>query len=178
MSKHAFLSLSTTNDYFLITHCSDKLLVISNFLDFLPLFLICRQTERRIGCKLICSRFHDKQFYKVEVITIESKAFKQLMEKLDALSDYVSSLKPPAENEGESWVDSHEICEFLKVSERTLQRLRTNGKISYTNLGGKYYYQISQVKKLLKDNLIKSTEECFQELVEHHKHGRFNRNPG
>jgi hypothetical protein len=112
----------------------------------------------------------------VEVITIESKAFKQLMKKLDVLSDNVNSLKPSAENEDESWVDSHDICEFLKVSERTLQRLRANGKISYTNLGGKYYYQISQVKKLLRENLIKSTEECFLELVEHHKHDRFNCN--
>lgn len=114
----------------------------------------------------------------MEVITIESKAFKQLMEKLDALSDYVSSLKHPTKDEDESWVDSHEICEFLKVSERTLQRLRMNRKISYTNLGGKYYYQISQVKKLLRENLIKSTEECFLELVEHHKHDRFNCNAG
>jgi excisionase family DNA binding protein len=114
----------------------------------------------------------------MEVITIDSQAFKVLMEKLDALSDYVSSLKHPTTDEDESWVDSHEICEFLKVSERTLQRLRTNGKISYTNLGGKYYYQISQVKKLLKENLIKSTEECFLELAEHHKHNRFNRNAG
>lgn len=105
----------------------------------------------------------------MEVITIDSKAFKVLMEKLDALSDYVNTLKPPAEDEDDSWVDSHEICDFLKISERTLQRLRTSGKISYTNLGGKYYYQISQVKKLLKEKVIKSSEECFQELVEHHK---------
>ncbi|EHB91351.1 hypothetical protein HMPREF9450_01400 [Alistipes indistinctus YIT 12060] len=113
----------------------------------------------------------------MEVITIESKAFRQLMEKLDALSDYVSSLKPPVENEDESWVDSHDICDFLKISERTLQRLRTNGKISYTNLGGKYYYRISQVKKLLKENIIKSTEEHFHELAEHHKRHSFDRDP-
>lgn len=105
----------------------------------------------------------------MEVITIDSQAFKVLMEKLDALSDYVNTLKPPTEDEDDSWVDSHEICSFLKISERTLQRLRTNGKISHTNLGGKYYYQISQVKKLLKEKVIKSNEESFQELVEHHK---------
>lgn len=100
------------------------------------------------------------------------------MEKLDTLSESVSSLKLPMEGEENNWVNSHEICEFLKISERTLQRLRMNRKISYTNLGGKYYYQISQVKKLLRENLIKSTEECLQELVEHHKYDRFNRNAG
>ncbi len=113
----------------------------------------------------------------MEVITIESKAFKQLMEKLDALSEYVYKLKQqPTENDEDSWVSSREICDFLKISERTLQRLRTNGKVSYTNLGGKYYYQISQVKKLLKENVIKSTEEHLHELAEHHKRHSFDRN--
>ena len=106
----------------------------------------------------------------MEVITIDSKAFKKLMEKLDALSDYICSMKkPPEENDDESWVDSHEVCDFLKISERTLQRLRSDGKITFTCLGGKYYYQISEIKKLLKARVIKSTEACFQELIQYHK---------
>ena len=35
----------------------------------------------------------------MEVITIESRAFKQLMDKLDALSEYVYSMEHPVENE-------------------------------------------------------------------------------
>lgn len=105
----------------------------------------------------------------MEVITIESRAFKQLMEKLEALSEYVYSMERPAENNDDEWVDSQEVCRFLKISDRTLQRLRTNGKISYTCIGGKYYYQISHIKTLLKEHVIKSTDECLQELVEHHK---------
>ncbi len=100
---------------------------------------------------------------------MESKSFKQLMEKLDALSDYVSSLKPPAVDESDDWVDSHEICGFLKISNRTLQRLRSDGKIAYSGIGGKYYYQIREIKKLLRERIIKSTDECLQELIAHHK---------
>lgn len=106
----------------------------------------------------------------MEVITIESKAFKQLMEKLDVLSEYVYSMERlEVENEDESWVDSREVCDFLKISERTLQRLRKNGKITFTCLGGKYYYQIREIKKRLKDRVIKSTDERLQELIAHHK---------
>lgn len=105
----------------------------------------------------------------MEVITIESRAFKQLMEKLEVLSEYVYSMERLAESNDDEWVDSQEICQFLKISERTLQRLRTNGKISYTCLSGKYYYQISHIKTLLRERVIKSTDECLQELVEHHK---------
>ncbi len=101
----------------------------------------------------------------MEVITIESRAFKQLVEKLDALTEYVHSMERPTEDEDEKWVGSGEVCRFLKISDRTLQRLRTNGKITCSNLGGKYYYQIGQIKKLLKEHIIKSTDERLVELI-------------
>lgn len=124
------------------------------------------------------TRFKVKK-YQMEVITIDSQAFKVLIEKLDALFDYVNTQKlSEIENDDDHWVDSQEICDFLKISERTLQRLRRSGQISYTNLGGKYYYQISQVKRLLKERLIKSTDECFQELKEHHKQREYKRKNG
>lgn len=106
----------------------------------------------------------------MEVITIESRAFEQLVEKLNALSKYVCSMAQPViENDDETWVDSQKICRFLEISERTLQRLRTNGKITHSCMGGKYYYQIGEIKKLLKANVIKSTDECLQDLIAHRK---------
>ena len=106
----------------------------------------------------------------MEIITIESRAFKQLIEKLDALSEYICSMgQPVIGDDDETWVDSQKICRFLEISERTLQRLRTNGKITHSCMGGKYYYQIGEIKKLLKTNVIKSTDECLQNLIAHHK---------
>lgn len=114
----------------------------------------------------------------MEVITIDSQAFTRLMEKLDALSEYVYSIEHPTENEDDSWVDSCEVCRFLKISERTLQRLRASGKITYSCMSGKYYYQISQIKKLLKERLIRSTDECVQSLVEHYRQSESRRRRG
>lgn len=91
------------------------------------------------------------------------------MEKLDVLSEYVYSMKRAVENNDEDWVDSGEVCLFLNICERTLQRLRMNGKITHSCMGGKYYYQIGEIKKLLKANVIKSTDECLQDLIAHHK---------
>lgn len=105
----------------------------------------------------------------MDVITIESRAFKQLMDKLEAVSEYIHAMEHLVENEDENWVGSQDICQFLKISERTLQRLRANGKITYSCMGGKYYYQIGEIKKLLKANVIKSTDECLQDLIAHHK---------
>ncbi|WP_370457677.1 helix-turn-helix domain-containing protein [Dysgonomonas sp. ZJ709] len=39
-----------------------------------------------------------------------------------------------------------EVCTFLRISERTLQRLRTNGVISYSVISGKTYYIIAEIK--------------------------------
>ena len=105
----------------------------------------------------------------MEVITIDSRAFKELTEKLEAVSSYIYSLESSTQNEEEEWVDGQEICQFLRICARTLQRLRSNGSIPYSTMGGKHYYQLSQIRRLLKERLVKSTDECFQALVEHHR---------
>lgn len=63
----------------------------------------------------------------MEVITIESQAFKSLMSKVDTIFDYVIS-QQNIQDEEDSWVDSYEVCTFLKISDRTLQRLRRKRK--------------------------------------------------
>lgn len=45
----------------------------------------------------------------MEVITIESRAFMKLVEKLDVLSEYVYSMERPVENEDEIWVGTSRI---------------------------------------------------------------------
>lgn len=73
------------------------------------------------------------------------------------------------ENPSEGWVDSYEVCTFLKISSRTLQRLRASGDISYSNIRGKNFYKLSEVKRMLDERIIRSTEECFQDLIQNHK---------
>ena len=69
----------------------------------------------------------------MEVITIESQAFKDLMSKVDTIFDYVIS-QQNIQDEEDSWVDSYEVCTFLKISDRTLQRLRSENKINYSRI--------------------------------------------
>lgn len=78
----------------------------------------------------------------MDVITVESKAFKELEAKINAIADYVLN-KQEADNinEDEIWVDSYEVCTFLKISDKTLQRLRVSGTIAYSNIRGRYFYQ-------------------------------------
>ena len=102
----------------------------------------------------------------MEVITMESKAFKELQTKIDTIANYILD-REEAENinEDEIWVDSYEVSTFLKISERTLQRLRSKNEITFSTIRGRHYYKIGEIKRMLESRLIKSTQESMQDLI-------------
>jgi hypothetical protein len=51
----------------------------------------------------------------------------------------------------------------------SFQRLRSNGLISYSIISGKTYYTIAEVKRMLKERLVKSNQEALDNLIESHK---------
>ncbi|MGC4130159.1 MAG: helix-turn-helix domain-containing protein [Bergeyella sp.] len=104
----------------------------------------------------------------MEVITIESQAYKNLMTKVDTIFDYVVS-QQTTNNDQDSWVDSYDVCTFLKISDRTLQRLRSENKINYSRIRGKNYYTISEIRRMLQENLIRRSEEYLQDLILNHQ---------
>lgn len=56
----------------------------------------------------------------MEIITFESKAYKELDNKITAIADYIfNHLDENKTDEDEIWVDSYEVCTFLKISDRT-----------------------------------------------------------
>lgn len=106
----------------------------------------------------------------MEVITIETQAFKDLMSKVDTIFDYViSQQNSDIDGDDDSWVDSYEVCTFLKISDRTLQRLRSDNKINYSRIRGKNYYKISEIRRMLQENLIRRSEECLQDLIQNNQ---------
>lgn len=107
----------------------------------------------------------------MEIIGIDSALYKELAKKIDFITDYIVNQKTSESKEDidEAWVDGYEVCTFLRISERTLQRLRSNGQVSYSIISGKSYYQIKEIKRLLKAHLIKSGTECLDDLIQQHK---------
>lgn len=106
----------------------------------------------------------------MEVITIDTKAYKELMDKINTIAKFVISLQEDYQgNPEEIWVDSYEVCTFLKISERTLQRLRTEKRISYSIISGKAYYTVAEIRKMLNDKLIRSNEDNLNNLIKNHK---------
>ncbi len=106
----------------------------------------------------------------MDVITIESEAYKDLVTKINAIAKFVvDHQNDDTTDPDEMWVDSYEVCTFLKISERTLQRLRSNRVISYSIISGKSYYTIGEIKRLLNEKKIRSTDECMNDLIKNHQ---------
>lgn|SRR5574344_1677120 len=106
----------------------------------------------------------------MDVITIESQAYKDLVTKINAIAKFVIDHQDDdTVNPDEMWVDSYEVCTFLKISERTLQRLRTKRLISYSIISGKSYYTIAEVKRMLSEKRIRSTDECMNDLINNYQ---------
>lgn len=107
----------------------------------------------------------------MEVITIDSEAFKELIRKIDSITDYIrnNDTSSTSKELDEVWVDSYEVCTFLRISERTLQRLRSNQLISYSILSGKTYYTIGEIKRILQEHLVKTREEALSDLINSHQ---------
>ena len=66
-------------------------------------------------------------------------------------------------------VDSYEVCTFLKISEKTLQRLRGSGTIAYSNIRGRYFYKVSEIRRMLEERLIRSNKENIDNLITNHQ---------
>jgi hypothetical protein len=106
----------------------------------------------------------------MEVITIESKAFKELQSKINVIVRFVDAIQSRMEGEpDDGWVDSYDVCTFLKVSERTLQRLRAAKKVNYSLIGGKVFYRISEIRRMMNENIIRRTEEHLQDLIKNNR---------
>ena len=94
------------------------------------------------------------------LITKDHEKVKSFFLSLDRMLDGIESLvenSKPSLN-GERYLTDKEVSEKLKISRRTLQDYRTEGKVSYYQLGGKILYAESDIEKLLNNNYFPSFE--------------------
>jgi excisionase family DNA binding protein len=113
----------------------------------------------------------------MEVITFESKAYQELMLKLERLYEQYLSFsqaqcKVEKENK-EEWIDSKAVCKKLNISMRTLYRMKNERLIGYSSLRGHYRFKNSDVEQILHDRQVVPNPETAEELRQvyklHHK---------
>ena len=89
----------------------------------------------------------------MEVVTIQSQAFQELVNKLEAINNRLTAKEKEPK---EKWLDNQELMQLLKISKRTAQHYRDSGLISFSQVGNKIYYKLSDVEELLKSHYNKA----------------------
>jgi len=93
----------------------------------------------------------------MEVITIESDAFAEIIEMLKGLNNKFTKLEFDAKYPlSEKWLDNQEVMQLLNVSKRTLQMYRDESLIAFSQVGNKMYYKTTDVEQFLKNNYNKA----------------------
>lgn len=89
----------------------------------------------------------------MEVVTIQSEAFNQIVEKIEAVQKRLDAKEKQPK---EIWLDNQELMQTLKISKRTAQHYRDSGIISFSQVGNKIYYRLSDVEALLNKHYNKA----------------------
>ena len=88
-----------------------------------------------------------------ELITKNNERVTHFMKSLERMTEGIEQLAAscrPLLN-GERYLTDKELSARLKVSRRTLQDYRTEGRLPYILLGGKILYRESDIKKILEE---------------------------
>jgi len=89
----------------------------------------------------------------MEIIAIEKKAFDALIAESKSLARQVEILSRQCQDKRlQKWLTSEDVCMILKISQRTLQTMRSKHKICFTQLGRKFYYRPEEVELVLKQS--------------------------
>lgn len=86
-----------------------------------------------------------------ELLTKDSERVTALLASLDKIFGNLEQLSQNCRPmlDGERFLTDKEVSERLKISRRTLQEYRNEGRIPYILLGGKVLYKESDIEKTL-----------------------------
>ncbi len=87
----------------------------------------------------------------MEVITIETQAYKTLLEKIDAMHAELQRMKNPVDQFAHEWVDSECVMKMLGISRRTLCNYVSQGKIKSSKIGKRCFYKVQEVKQMMNE---------------------------
>ena len=86
----------------------------------------------------------------MEVVSIERSTYEEL---LLSFNSFVTKMKEMASISNDKrlgeWLDNQDVCQMLNISPRTLQTLRDNGTLAYSQINHKVYYKPEDVERIL-----------------------------
>lgn len=96
----------------------------------------------------------------MKIIVIGSRAYNELVGRIEKIEAAIASLpkKGRAWNKeyiNDEWMDGEQVCRYLGISGRTLQRLRSDHVITYSAINRKLYYSLTEIRRVLKERSVR-----------------------
>lgn len=89
----------------------------------------------------------------MEAIILSKEQFEELLTRVNEIK---SALAEKNKKPEEQFLDNQEFMQLMNISKRTAQTWRDEGKISFSQIGGKIYYRLDDVQNLLDSHHIKA----------------------
>jgi len=86
----------------------------------------------------------------IEIVNIEKTAYDKFVGQFERFVKKMTEMGNRGTNKclGD-WLDNDEVCKILKISKRTLQTLRDNGTLAYSQISHKTYYKQEDVQSVI-----------------------------
>jgi hypothetical protein len=86
----------------------------------------------------------------MEIINIDAQTFEAMLSKFEDFAKRMELLcRRHGDKDMSEWIDNQDVCRLLNISPRTLQTLRDNGTLAYSQISHKTYYKPEDVQKIL-----------------------------
>lgn len=73
----------------------------------------------------------------------------RIFDRLDTIESKIDGYKKHV-IDGREMIDNADLCKILKISKRSIYRYRRSGELRPRKLGGKLYYDLEDVRKLIR----------------------------
>ena len=83
----------------------------------------------------------------MEVILLSKEEYQKILDALKEINAKLGKLKMGT---SETFIDNADFLRLMKVSRRTAMAWRSEGKITFSQIGSKLYYKLSDIDDMLK----------------------------
>lgn len=85
----------------------------------------------------------------MNAVILTQEQYDEIIKRIDGISERLQNTSNKNEDE---FIDNADFIQIMKISKRTAQTWRDEGKIAFSQIGSKIYYRMSSVKQLLDKN--------------------------
>jgi hypothetical protein len=85
----------------------------------------------------------------MNAVILTQEQYNEIITRMDEIK---SEIKGSSKSSDNDFVDNADFIKLMNISKRTAQAWRDEGKISFSQVGGKIYYKMSDVQELLNHN--------------------------